>query len=586
MNVFRFPFCSSKSQDLNRIITVDINLVFKYTDTMRLATGSFINQIMNKILIILIIFFYFLINPVKSYAVSEHEEIYNTGIIQFKNGNFKNAIDSFDIVISNAPKEEKNLVRNAYLAKAESLLESLELDSAMKEYGKIIERFPKTPEAIKAKLGIGLVYYKKNLYDKTRQYLLSFIKSYSHTKYADDAQFWVGMLHFKNKNFKKASISFTALVQNYPKSDFIVEGLLRLGDCYYELKKYKSARNCYRKILTKHSSDNLSEFALYNVGRTYEAEVATKEAISIYEQFIEKYPKSTILPEIINQVAVYFYKKKNFDKSNQYFEQIFTVFPEHDLSEDAKFIYSKTYYIKGDKNDAINLFKNFLDKYPLSKNCSEALLYIGNCYFDLADYHSAIEYYEKGIKNTNESSDSEIIAMLKYSAGLANEKLDNFLDVERYYGEVLYRYPKSLAAAKMYLKRGMDLERNGDYFAAIENYELTANISKNRNIQKNDLLVNYIDEEIGATAQKKAADCYFMQKKFKEASREYLKLAYLFNDSEFVPESYYMSARASEEIGYIKEAKQNYEIVKKKYTSTEWAVKASERLHELTIIKQ
>src|SRR3989339_92631 len=324
------------------------------------------------------------------FSESEHEQIYNSGITQFQNGDYKNAIDSFDIVISTASSKEKDLLRKSYLAKADSLLGLLQLDSAKSEYEKIVEKFPKTAESTKAKLGIGLIYYKKNLYDRGREYLIYFIKRYSDTKLADDAQYWLGMLHFKNKNFKKASISFTTLVQNYPKSNFITDGWLRLGDCYYELKKYKQARNSYRKILNNFTSNPQYEFALYNIGRTYESEGATDDPITIYEQFIEKYPKSAIVPETIYQVAGFFYRRKNYDKSNKYFDQLSTNFPEHDLSEEAKFMRSKIFYITGNRTEAITSFKSFLDKYSLSKNCSEALLYIGNCFFDSADYPNAI----------------------------------------------------------------------------------------------------------------------------------------------------------------------------------------------------
>ncbi|OQW98371.1 MAG: hypothetical protein BWK68_00665, partial [Elusimicrobia bacterium A5] len=384
------------------------------------------------------------------------------------------------------------------------------------------------------------------------------------------------------KNFKKATISFTALVRNYPKSDYAADGWLRLGDSYFNLKKYKQARNSYRKVLTKYSASTQAEFALYSVGRVYESEGAVFDAIAVYVKFAEKYPKSQLSPEITYRVAEYFYKKKDYDKAAKYFEQIISNFPEHNLAEEVSFIRSKIYYKTGARTDAINSFQKIISEYPLSKNSAEALLYIGNCHLESSDYNKAIENYEQGLKL--ETSDSEIFAMMKYNCGVAYEKMGNTLEAEKSYSEILYRYPKSFAAAEMYLRRGSEFERSGDYFAAIENYELAASISKNKGIgktEKTNGLLNAADEDMGALAQKKAADCYFMQKKYKEAAREYLKVVYLFSDSQYVPESHYMSARSSEEIGFIKDAKQNYEIVKKRYSDTEWAKKAEERLKEL-----
>lgn len=517
------------------------------------------------------------------YALSYIEETYDTGIKQFQDGSYKSAVDSFDAVISTGTKKDKEILRKAYLYRADSLSELLNLDAAIKEYVKITENFPNTNESLRARLGIGLVYYKKNSYEKAREYLLNFVKRFPGTKITDDAQYWVGMLHFKNKNFKKAAVSFTALAQNYPKSDYAADGWLRLGDSYFNLKKYKQARNSYRKVLTKHSASPQAEFALYSVGRVYESEGAVFDAIAVYVQFAEKYPKSQLSPEITYQVAEYFYKKKDYDKAVKYFEQVYSNFPEHNLAEEANFMRSKIYYKTGQKAAAINSFQKFIEEYPLSKNYAEAMLYIGNCYLELSDYRKANESYNTGLKL--ETSDSEIFAMMKYNSGVAYEKTGNTLEAEKCYSEILYRYPKSLAAAEMYLRRGGEFERSGDYFAAIENYELAASISKNKGIGKSEktdgLLNTSADEDLGAVAQKKAADCYFMQKKYKEAAREYLKVVYLFSGSKYVPESHYMSARASEEIGFIKDAKQNYEIVKKRYGDTEWAQKAQERLQEI-----
>ncbi|MBI5573640.1 MAG: tol-pal system protein YbgF [Elusimicrobia bacterium] len=516
------------------------------------------------------------------YSQSYVEEIYGEGVKQFQDGNYKSAIEKFDAAISTATKKEKDFLKKAYLYRADSMSELLQLDDALKEYVRITEKFPNTNESIRARLGIGLVYYKKNSYEKAREYFLNFVKRFPDTKITDDAQYWVGMLHFKNKNFKKAAVSFTALVQNYPKSDYAADGWLRLGDSYFNLKKYKQARNSYRKIITKYPASPQSEFALYGIGRVYETEGAVFDAISVYVQFAEKYPTSQLSPEITYQIAEYFYKKKDYAQAAKYFEQIYSNFPEHNLAEEANFMRSKIYYKTGAWTDAINSLQKFIEEYPLSKNYAAAMLYSGNCYLESSDYQKAIESYNTGLKL--ETSDPEIFAMMKYNSGVAYEKTGNTLEAEKCYSEILYRYPKSLAAAEMYLRRGSEFERSGDYFAAIENYELAATLSKNKGIGKAERtngLLNTADEDMGAIAQKKAADCYFMQKKYKEAAREYLKVVYLFSDSQYVPESHYMSARASEEIGFIKDAKQNYEIVKKRYSDTEWAKKATERLQEL-----
>ena len=105
------------------------------------------------------------------FSLSYLEETYNTGVKQFQDGNYKSAVDSFDAVISTATKKNRDFLKKAYLYRADSMSELLQLDDALKEYVKITEKFPNTNESLRARLGIGLIYYKKNNYVSMRYFL-------------------------------------------------------------------------------------------------------------------------------------------------------------------------------------------------------------------------------------------------------------------------------------------------------------------------------------------------------------------------------------------------------------------------------
>lgn len=499
---------------------------------------------------------------------------------EFQKGNYDEAVRQFNIVISSAAKNEKSIVQKASLAKADALLEAIKLDEAYKEYSRFIEKYPKVSDTLHARLGIGLVYYKKNMYDKTREYLLGLKKRYPDTKISDDIYFWLGMLHFKNKNYKKAVISFSALISNYPKSNFTPEGLLRLGDSYFNLKKYSLARETYRKIVRRYPNAKQCEFALYNIGRSYDTEGAVQDAITIYTQYADIYSSSPLSAEVIYKIANFYYKDKQNEKAQKYFKQLFTDFPDSELAEEANFIYAKIVYESGNKMEALNLFKECAQDYGSGGKCYfYSLLYIGNCFMELDDYKNAVEIFEGALQN--EGIGSEISAAMRYNCGVAYENLRQAAKAEKMFNEILYRFPKSLGAAKIYLKRGINFERSGDIPAAIENYELAAAISKNKDIKRDDMLFYSIEGEIGAESQKRAADCYFALKKYKEAAREYIKVIYLFSDSSFVPEAQFMAGCAAEESGLLQEAKSNYEVVKNKFPDTEWSKKANEKLEFL-----
>ncbi|OQA89730.1 MAG: tol-pal system protein YbgF [Elusimicrobia bacterium ADurb.Bin231] len=533
-----------------------------------------------KLLIIKKIFVIILLSSVVAISSGNTlKDIYQSGVEQFQQGRFREAADSFTVVLSSSPKVKpgKDIVIGARIYRADAMLELLELDGALKEYRYILNNYPKSSETMRARFGIGLVYYKKNLYQQTREYLLNFIKMYPNSKYADDAQYWVGMLHFKNKNYKKSVIAFNAAVNNYPKSVLRPESLLRLGDSYFNLKKYSSARTQYRKVVSQYPKNKNAEFALYNIGRTYDAEGAVASAVSIYTKFSEQYPSSFLSPEIMYKIAKHFSEQKNYSRAGEYYKKIYTDFPDNDLAEISSFLYAKTVYDAGNKKEAADLFKNFVTIYSNeSKYYYHAVFYTGNCFMDIGEYKNAAVIYEEVLKD--DAIDGELLAVMLYNCGYCYERSGQALKSEKLYNEILYRYPKSIGAGKIYLKRGLVFEKEGDIKAAIENYDMAATISKNRTIYKDDLLFQNIENGIGAEAQKRVADCYFKQKMYKEAAREYLKVVYLFSDSTFVAEAYYMAGISAEEIGLSKEAKGHYEVVKKRYPGTTWAEQSIEKL--------
>ena len=98
-------------------------------------------------------------------------------------------------------------------------------------------------------------------------------------------------------------------------------------------------------------------------------------------------------------------------------------------------------------NKAIGLFEDILKNNPINSRCTYGL---GNCYYELEEYETAILYFKKVIETENEDN-SDAYVML----GICNMFLAELFDTDdfkyekeaiKYYSKVIDFYPKKIDA--------------------------------------------------------------------------------------------------------------------------------------------
>jgi tol-pal system protein YbgF len=105
-------------------------------------------------------------------------------------------------------------------------------------------------------------------------------------------------------------------------------------------------------------------------------------------------------------------------------------------------IYHTAYndYVRGNYSLAILGFKEFLKKFPQAEFSPNAQYWLGECYYSLKDYETAIKEFDRAATNYPESSKTPG-ALLKMSYSLA--ELQRSTEAQAKLNEVVDKYPNS-----------------------------------------------------------------------------------------------------------------------------------------------
>ena len=96
-------------------------------------------------------------------------------------------------------------------------------------------------------------------------------------------------------------------------------------------------------------------------------------------------------------------------------------------------------------NKAIDLFENILKLNPINSDANYGL---GNCYYELKDYETAINYFEQVIQTSNYYCGDSYAMLGICNMNLAEECTTNEIKYElkaiEYYKKIINHYPKKI----------------------------------------------------------------------------------------------------------------------------------------------
>jgi tetratricopeptide (TPR) repeat protein len=319
-----------------------------------------------------------------------------------------------------------------------------------------------------------------------------------------------------------------------------------IGESYYNLKDYKNALDYLKKT---ELGSSLNVEGSYAIAYCYYKLNNCQEAISYFE-------KATIKEDSLAQSSFYhladcYIKSNNRTKAKNAFYQAHKLDFDKKITEDALYSFAKLSYELDFSpfNETVRAFSQYLKKYPVSPRKDEAYKYLINVYSTTKNYERAIKSMEeldnqdpilkatyeklvffKGVEYFNTSDLDNAEKQFRKALSINADKLYNALSTY-WLGEISYQrkdYTTAIDTWVAFLLNPGSVNLN-EYNKAYYNLGYAYFQRKEKgdygkaNIEFRKYIMNRAGEDLNKTADAnvRAADCYFMNRDFNQASDYY-----------------------------------------------------------------
>jgi TolA-binding protein len=376
-------------------------------------------------------------NPNRS--VSEFDAIqriaFAAGTTLSKNENYRDAIEMFDIAISNATLGNNNSIR------ALSIYGKANASYALENYSSaraLFQTFINTAGSFNlqeysiAHYNIGYCYFKEQNYDQALTWFRKYISFEANTSrktvYLGDCYNRIGDCYFKKREYQLAadnyttseslgipnpdyaalqrgiSLGFTSgadakinalkhIPRSYPKSSRIPTAYYELGRTYQQQMKYEDAIAAFQSVISQYRSSPVYSGSLVELGLIEVNRGNLDKALSYYQQVVDKFPNSPEAQNAMEGIKNIYMEQNRMDEYISYSNRVGKGVRSPEEKDSLIFIAAERLYQTGDCARALPAMKKYLEEYPLGKFLTPANFYFADCALKQQDYGEALNGY-------------------------------------------------------------------------------------------------------------------------------------------------------------------------------------------------
>lgn len=175
---------------------------------------------------------------------------------------------------------------------AELMEQTGDMEGAAREYGRVIDRFPASPDALDAQFRIGMVRYQQARFFDAETSFAKFVAMAKNRGAADhplldDAWYWIGFSRYQTDRMQSAIDAFGEAARM--NGDKKVLALFRGGNAAFSLKRYEDAIQAYEEVIVAPEADNATKLdAMFNRAEALRSVGRTDEALKAFEEIYAK----------------------------------------------------------------------------------------------------------------------------------------------------------------------------------------------------------------------------------------------------------------------------------------------------------
>ncbi|MCZ7601521.1 MAG: tetratricopeptide repeat protein [Melioribacteraceae bacterium] len=525
----------------------------------------------------------------KNPELSNEEQIkFSLAKINFQSGNYDEAYDAFIELITS---DVDSVVANSVYWAAESKRYSGQTNQAAELYERFLENFPNQKLAEQVAFNLASIYYQEKREVDAEKILLNLRSSpnsnirirsfnllgeinFNRRKYQESNEYYrsavnigeglnnehhqallgKGVSDYYLDDFNESIKSLGRLIETAPNFERSKANFY-LAEANFAAGEFQRSITYYNRVNTDDSQVGLQ--TIFGKAYAYYNSKDYANAIFYFNEYISKSRDPNKIVEANLRLADSFYGTKNFVRSSQIYDEVFSKYKNALNNDYALYQYGQALFYAERPSDAISKFRELQQKFPKSRYTDESQYLIGWIQFRESNFKSAVNEYKIML---DKYPNSPIVPIALYSIG------DSYFN--------LAEYDSSIA----YYNTMIDRFRNSEYVLDAINGIQYSFIAKDQPEYAVEYLQRFVllnpKSKISDQVKFKQADVHYSLGEYEKARQVYTEFINQFPSSSLIPNGYYWIGKCSELLKQDLDAITNFKLVIDRYLKSEVGVDA------------
>jgi tetratricopeptide (TPR) repeat protein len=251
---------------------------------------------------------------------------------------------------------------------------------------------------------------------------------------------------YRRSDFKTANEFFDKALKYPANPEIYTLALYWKAETLYRMHRYAEAERWYKQFLKRKYAAQTKYYpvALYNLGYTAFHQKKYDEAIGYFSKFLKfDNTEQKMINDALLRIADCYFIKKDFNKAITYYDKVIN--KGGNESDYALYQKASCYGAQGNFNEKINVLNTLVNRYRKSPLYTEALYEIGSTYLTINDQRHAISSFDKIVREKPHSTYAKKALMKTGLLYYGNNQTNQAVKV---FKQVIKKYPASVEATE------------------------------------------------------------------------------------------------------------------------------------------
>ena len=327
------------------------------------------------------------------------------------------------------------------------------------------------------------ILFKTGNFDECIDVVDEFRLLYPDSPLLPDILYIAGDANLLKGEYRRAFNIFNEISENYWDSDVSVESIMKEGMCLFRLDLVGGAIERFELYLTKSQNGRNTAAALYFLGLCYESTNQTELAIKAQRRLTIDFPSYPKVMETHFKLGKNFLDRGQlYEAKNAFLNYLANTDKTDNNYDEALLHIERIAFRNGEYSSEVQLYENFITKYPESTLSPKMLFDLARYYRAAAKNDEAFEKYKILMTNPIYSAYSDSAAFLMADTYSSIDKRD---DAVTFLKGLAYENSNSLRTQTFLLKIASFYEKWELYDTAISwyNSSFSLQVSENLSVQ-------------------------------------------------------------------------------------------------------